>query len=325
LKIAVILPHTLLFGGVKRYLELGNRLISRGHDYRIYTPEGIPPDWFSFSGPVEQLSNLAQWSGDVVMTSEEVYLPDLRAAQSRLRVFYVISRCRALPRIAKLKDIVFWANSTTAAAWVKRKTGISPAGVFGGVDTAVFSPASCPEVARPFTIVSYGRLNGLKGTELVVKACEKLYKKGRTIHLILFDTPVASSDRERIDAFATTVPHEFVLGHPVDRQNEIYNRGDCFVSAERKGGWANTAAEAMACGIPVAATGVGTRDFLTHKKTGIVVRRRVGSIARAIIRMMDSPGERRRFALAGRKQILLFDWERTTGQMLRVIQDALNP
>ena len=43
MKIAAILPHTLVFGGVRRYLELGNRFVTRGHTFDIYTLDGAAP------------------------------------------------------------------------------------------------------------------------------------------------------------------------------------------------------------------------------------------------------------------------------------------
>ncbi len=46
MKIAVILPHIKLFGGVKRYLELGNVFVDMGHQFIIYVPEKAKIDWF---------------------------------------------------------------------------------------------------------------------------------------------------------------------------------------------------------------------------------------------------------------------------------------
>lgn len=42
LTMAAILPHTKLFGGVKRFLELGSVFESHGHRFLVFTPEALP-------------------------------------------------------------------------------------------------------------------------------------------------------------------------------------------------------------------------------------------------------------------------------------------
>ena len=50
MRLGVLLPHTKLYGGVKRFLELGNIFVEKGHDFCVYTPDATPPDWFSYKG-----------------------------------------------------------------------------------------------------------------------------------------------------------------------------------------------------------------------------------------------------------------------------------
>ena len=53
--LGVILPHTKLYGGVKRFLELGNIFIELGHTFTVYTVEGKSPSWYDFKGETKNL------------------------------------------------------------------------------------------------------------------------------------------------------------------------------------------------------------------------------------------------------------------------------
>ncbi|RPJ49591.1 MAG: glycosyltransferase [Acidobacteria bacterium] len=162
---------------------------------------------------------------------------------------------------------------------------------------------------RGVTIMIYGRLSEkVKGTQLAVKACERLYKKFPNIRLLLFDTPVNESMAKAIENFKSSVPFEFITHHPVEKNVTLFHRADIFVAAEKGAGWANTVAEAMACGIPVVATRSGTADILINRETGLLVRRNAASIARGIRELIQSPGLRQQLAANGRKHIEQFDW-----------------
>ena len=39
MKIAAIVPHLLPFGGIRRFIEVGNVMTARGHDYTLYAKE----------------------------------------------------------------------------------------------------------------------------------------------------------------------------------------------------------------------------------------------------------------------------------------------
>jgi glycosyltransferase involved in cell wall biosynthesis len=161
-----------------------------------------------------------------------------------------------------------------------------------------------------FTILVYGRISErVKGTELVVRACERLHRWYPDIRLILFDTPVNPAMSKAIEDFSTHVPFDFITNHPVEENAALFHQADLFVAAEKGAGWANTVAEAMACGIPVVATRSGTADILIDRETGILVKRNRGSIARGIRLLIESPELRQRLAVNGRKHIEQFDWQ----------------
>ena len=53
MNLGVVLPCTLLYGGVKRFMELGNIFIEMGHRFTVYSPDAQQPDWFDFKGEVK--------------------------------------------------------------------------------------------------------------------------------------------------------------------------------------------------------------------------------------------------------------------------------
>jgi glycosyltransferase involved in cell wall biosynthesis len=189
----------------------------------------------------------------------------------------------------------------------------------GGINSALFYPKRITEREEddPFIIMLYGRISeGVKGTGLIVRACEKLHKKYPFIRLLLFDTPVNSTMLALDNSFTTSVPFEFVMNHPVEKNVEMFHRADIFVSAEKQTGWANTVAEAMASGIPVVATRGGTLDMIVDNETGILVKRNICSLGKGIEKLILSEDLGRRLAENGNIHIQQFDWKNLARKIL---------
>ncbi|MGC1243148.1 MAG: glycosyltransferase family 4 protein [Chryseosolibacter sp.] len=310
LKMGAILPHTKLFGGVKRFFELGRVFIGHGHEFFVFTPEGLRPDWYPDSCPVEKISNLDRYGLDALFITETNFLDDLIAANAILKIVYHVGPRVKLHTVLKHKEIVVFVNSSNMYDLDKRKYGILPVKALGGIDVPAVSK-TYRKKGDPFTVMAYGRLSRKgKGTSLVVKACEKLYQKGYPVKLLLFDTPIDETSQERINNFRCKVPFEFVVNHPVNENNTLYGKADVFVAAEKKGGWSNTAAEALAAGVPLIGTATGTKDFLIHNETGLLVWRHAYFIRRAIEKYINNPELAERLARNGRQKIHAFNWEK---------------
>lgn len=305
----VILPHTKLFGGVRRFFELGEILHRRSHQMIIFTPDGIKPDWFLYSGEIEKLDNLSQYTFDALFITETDFLDHLIRARTRLRVFYHVGPRANLDKVLKQKDIIVFSNSSNMYELDKRKYGIETIKAFGGVHIPDQAKEYNP--GNPIKIMAYGRLTRKgKGTSLVIRACEKLYSKGYPVKLILFDSPIDELSFQKIKNFKCKVPYDFILNHPVDKNEELFKMADIFVAAEKKGGWSNTAAEALASGIPVVATKTGTRDFLFDNETGLSVWRFSFFIRRALERLINDKPLATRLARNGREKISAYSWEK---------------
>ena len=145
----------------------------------------------------------------------------------------------------------------------------------------------------------------------VIRAVERLSRRGRRVRLIFFDTQVGLDRRDPRPLIRTRVPFDFHLNLPQERMAWLYAQADVFVSAERRAGWSNTSAEAMACRVPVVCTPSGTRDFAEDGRTALVVPRPSPRLLRRGDRAPDGrlrpsgpPGRQ-----AGYERILSFRWD----------------
>jgi len=325
MKLGVILPHTKLYGGVKRFLELGNIFETQGHEFFVFTPEGISPEWIRFKGNVVKLDELTNYQLDAIFFTETQFVNNILSANAKRKIFYFVRPTDKLNSFLKHKEIEVFANSTNNYLVARKKFNIDPFKAFGGINTTLFTPKNIEQKSdgEAFTIMSFGRITERrKGTRVVVKACERLYKQGYNIKLLLFDTPVGKKSEKAIEEFSSNVPFEYILNHPVEKNNELYSKADIYVAAERKTGYANTAVEAMATGIPVIATKSGTKDFLIDGITGLVVKRHPYFIAKAIKKMMNDFELRKQLANNGRKKIEEFDWETLANRIISHLQQS---
>jgi glycosyltransferase involved in cell wall biosynthesis len=122
----------------------------------------------------------------------------------------------------------------------------------------------------------------------------------------------------------TRIPHDFHLNLPQDRMAWLYGQADVFVTAEWRAGWANTAAEAMACGVPVVCTPSGSRDFAENGRTALVAPFPLaGAIRKRIERLICDQPLRRRLAEAGLEKIGEFTWSRLADRLIEEFSSRL--
>lgn len=310
MNLGVILPCTLLYGGVKRFMELGNIFIERGHSFTIYSPDGQQPDWFDFKGEVKLFDASRTDELDAIFFTEFRYNEEIQRSNSKRKIFYHVSNDKQIKKVAKQKNLEVLACSTNICEFDK-KYGLNSHKAIGGVDLKRYTTKTDYSLPsdRPIHILVYGRLGmKTKGTRYVVRACERLYKRGVNIKLLLFDTPITEKGKRRLAEFTAKVPYEFILNQPIEKNSEIYNRADIFIAAEKRAGWSNTVAEAMACAVPVIATTAGTKDLLFDKKTGLVCWRNSFSICRQIKKYLKDDELRETLGKSGRANVENFDW-----------------
>jgi hypothetical protein len=61
MKISFIEPHLKVYGGIRRIIELANRLTKRGHDVTIFHSDGSPCGWIKCVAKVKSYDSTTTW------------------------------------------------------------------------------------------------------------------------------------------------------------------------------------------------------------------------------------------------------------------------
>ncbi|HEX7078675.1 MAG TPA: glycosyltransferase [Candidatus Eisenbacteria bacterium] len=333
LRIAILLPHLGVYGGIRRFLELGRVWSARGHDVLLAVPRNASPReaWLPFPGRIGALEEAATGAWDAVLSPDPaLFLDAVGAAGRAVRIFYaVLERAPRAETAWRRADLVI-ANSSGMIRHLARR-GIRAVDGIGGVNGAMFRPPAQdarPARARggaPLHALVYGRLSRRrKGSWRAAKAIEAASRRsGVPVTLTLFDAP-PPQDRGAGAPLPLSIPHRWVLNPSQEELAALYGDADLFVSAERRAGWCNTAAEAMACGAAVACTPSGTEDFAVRGETAAVSRWPwTWALAGAVARLLRDPALRGRIAEAGRRKIGEFTWERAAASIERAIRSRM--
>jgi glycosyltransferase involved in cell wall biosynthesis len=325
MKIAAILPHVEVFGGVRRYLELGNEFVRKGHDFVLFHPLGGRPDWLEFRGETRPFSEIEADTFDVALCGEYSILPFFDRIRAASKYFYFVLEGHKSEKDVVRKPYRFLGNSEGICRRMERKYGLTVIRAPGGVNPEIFHPLEHPAPPRvTFNILCYGRIyKRRKGVSYVIRAVEGLYRRHPNLKLIFFDTLVGEDRRDPRPMIQTRVPHDFHLNLPQDRMAWLYGQADLFVTAEWRAGWSNTAAEAMACRVPVVCTLSGSRDFAEDGRTALVSPFPFARlIRRRIERLILDPALRFRLAEAGSERIADFTWSRLADRLLEAFASS---
>ena len=310
MRIAAVLPHVEVFGGVRRYLEIGNELTERGHEFILFHPEGSQPEWLNFKGITKPFAVLGEEEFEIGLCSEYSVLPFFDRLNARAKYFYFLLEGHKLEKEVVQKDYYFLGNSGGICRRFEKKYKISCMRAPGGVNLEFFYPLKKENIKDEFRMLSYGRIyKRRKGIKYIIQAVEGLYRKYPHLRLIFFDSLVGKDKEDPRPMIKTRVPHEFYLNLPQSKMAWLFSRADAFVSAESRAGWSNTTAEAMACRIPVVCTRSGTRDFAFHNQTALVVPFPHPLLLRRQIKKLIKDEElRTRLAHGGYDKIQSFSW-----------------
>ncbi len=183
-----------------------------------------------------------------------------------------------------------------------------------GVDIEALSPQP-REAARsrfdiPYdkpVIASVGNLIPLKGHDLVIRALGKL----PDAHLMVVGGGPEETNLRRLSAELALAGRVHFLGRvPHDQMHDVYSAADVLVLASSREGWPNVLLEAMACGTPVAATGVGgIPEIITVPESGVVVpERSTDAIAMGVRRILAADLD----SAATRAYAETFSWKETS-------------
>ena len=314
MKIGFIEPHLKVFGGIRRIVEMANRLTDRGHEVTIYHSDGSPCTWLECRASIAPGRAVLDSAHDIIVYNdpapEDMFLA--AHARSRATFYYVLhlyrsellagfhpaiylgrhKRTRRLRACLRSRHVKL-ANASWIQRWLHEKMGIESHLMIGGVNFDLFHPVPVERASGgPIRLLASGDPREGKGSETVRDAFEIVRKEAPDVVLETYHG----------------------RGIPQSEMARTYSSADLFVDAScNAGGWNNPVAEAMACRVPVVCTFNGqVEDFAFDGKTALMSPRRDASaLAINIQRMMGDPGLRDRLASHAYDHIRTFQWEKS--------------
>ena len=319
MRIAFIEPHLELYGGIRRVMELSNRLTKLGDDVTLFHPTGGPCRWMTGLARTLPTAELVREEFDAVVFNDPPHYELAARARARVKAFYILclddrarlgrfsvkilwpkkGRSMALKRALAMPFLKI-ANATWMKMYLERTLGIESKLLLGGINREVFHPVTVGRSSDVFRILSSGDPRERKG----------------------FDTIRAAIDRVRLDHPNVELVTYHGRGIPQEKMAETYCSADLFVDAQWYAGWNNPVAEAMACGVPVVCTDIGgVADFAFHEETAVLVP--VGSaerLASAIARMIADGDLRGRMRQNALRAVSRFDWDDSAKRLHRLLE-----
>jgi len=325
MKISFVEPHLELTGGIRRIIELSNRLTERGHDVTIFHSDGSDCRWMKCIAKIKSYDEVLKEEHDVIIFNDPnpIDYKLVKKANAKLKIFYVLRLYKKhLLKGINPKIYFPWnvmtlikknllqspylklANSTWIYYWLKENMNIRSKLLIGGVNTKLFYPIKVDKYFNEIRILCSGSLGGWKGTKTVFKALEIAKEKEPKIVL---------------DTYSGK-------GIPQEKMAEKYCLADIFVDGQwNYAGWNNPVAEAMACKVPVVCTDIGgVEDFAFHEKTALLVpHRNPEAMADAILRLIRDKELRDKLSENAYNHIVQFNWDKSTEKLEEILLSEL--
>ena len=325
MRIGLFLPHVGVFGGVRRYLELGNEWTALGHAVTLYHPDGEPPSWLPFTGRTARLVSARDQESDLAICGDRDTYAAFRVHRARHHLYYcVLERDPGLHAALADLAVMLMANSGPLRRQLEKTSGRPVLDGVGGIRPERFHPGSSRRDAQPLRVLVNGRRSRpRKGTDLVLRALRGLANKGLEFETVLFDALDPATNRQDPRDAAPLPPNaRFVLNPTQDELVALYQSSHVFVAAEKRAGWCNTALEALACGCALVCTRSGTTDFARHGENALLSLRHPWFLRRAVRKLLLDVTLRERLSAAGPPSATPWAWPVLARRILAQLPDA---
>jgi GT2 family glycosyltransferase len=291
-------PHLEEAGGIRRVIEMTNRLKRWGCESVIIAPDGWKSTWLPILSDVVSVNEARSMSFDYLILSDPDILWPFMEIKATHRVVYHLAPYMVYRKddetlqayYESTEESLHVANSKWTAEQVEAYSGLTIQGVFpGGVDKQLFHPM---RVERSHDVVCHGSNRAHKGTDTIEEATTGL-------NLLKMDT----------------------LGAPQRNLARLINSGQVFVSAAWHEGFNLAALEAMACGVPVVMTDDGgSREYAVDGENALVVEPRDPSALREkILELQRDKSLRASLIEGGLETVWQYSWDTVTADFADLV------
>jgi 2-polyprenyl-3-methyl-5-hydroxy-6-metoxy-1,4-benzoquinol methylase len=330
-RILVACHDLVLAGGLFRFERFGRIARARGHELVFLQFAEKNPPARAIEFPVLGLQEAASSEWDVTMIPGAGFPPEtiqqfsqLAHPQFGLRMQHVLndqtrkSGFIQVNQVFKPHVVVFnnqdWPPGSYTTLQARRFHVLE-----GAVDVAALAPQRrCKSATRTSPFVVGGLAS--KNAAPLIEATRML---GSGVELRLFGN-AGDLDHAAADLVRPGVVK--LVGTLSERELPTFYGGlDCVVHTETFAGWANLAAEALACGIPLVCTRHGTRAFAVDGETALVMAEPTPEEICSSIKQLQSNEElRNHLSSSGRHMITRYSWESYATALLDLI-DITDP
>lgn len=320
MKISFLEPHLKIYGGIRRIVEISNRLVMRGYDVSIFHSDGSPCEWMEGLAETKPLHEVLSVEHDVLIYNDPTKRDYTLAkkAKAKLKIFFVLelyktkllkgfhpsifmpwNRRTRYVKKSLSRDYLIICNATWEAEWLKNRLGIDSELLIGGLNTDVFHPVTVQKKNRKKTILFSGDVRPRKGTTIIKKALKRVRSQISNLNEITYHGK----------------------GIPQHEMAAIYSSADIFVDASYHAGWNNPVIEAMACMTPVVCTDIGgVHDFAVHEQTALIVAPGdYRAMADAIVRLIKEPELAKSLKRKAYEKATQFLWKDAIDRMEKVL------
>ena len=210
--------------------------------------------------------------------------------------------------------------------------GLESTVTYNGIDVADMSPL-VERSSGPPTVLFVGGLEARKGLEFLVLALADIVREIEGARLVVVAKAgfKGTDDRRWFEVLAERAgvsdEIEFHESVPQEQLRQMYSDSDVVALPSRMEGWGLSLMEAMACRIPVVATGVGgVPELVSDGVEGFLVPPGdPKALAGAIVRLLKDPSLRDRMGMAGSQKVLRYSWDETARTVMDAYEEALSP
>ena len=176
------------------------------------------------------------------------------------------------------------------------------------VDAAPFLDIGDPAVRRRSKdVLILGRIHLMKGFDVLIPAFAASLRRDPTLRLVVAgpdDDGYEARVRNLVNTHEILEAVDFVGTVNAEQRRQLFERAALLVCPSYRENFGMSVAEAMAAGLPVIVSDrVNINDDIESAGAGLVVERKVSTLADAIGRLMADADERMRMGMAGRRLV----------------------